>query len=167
MSRHAEAVERQGGLTLSNAQLTSSASDDCQCGRGPVVGLLTFTSSRVLFRAADEGTPRRDQSAADLRCLDCVADAVAEVASGDVRERMRQEGREARPLAAYEVIAYRGKRNWHLKIADYRRTVRDGEGKPPAREQAEKLRQELADRSHRNRFGWTHIDIQLKNEDGP
>ncbi|MEV4783956.1 hypothetical protein AB0K53_00630 [Streptomyces tuirus] len=89
----------------------------------------------------------------------------AEVASGDVRERMRQEGREARQGAAYEVVAYRGNRNWHLKIADYRKTVRDGEGKPPAREQAEKLRGELADRSHRNRFGWTHIDIQLKNED--
>lgn len=152
---------------MSHEQLAAAASDDCQCGRGPVVGLLTFTSSRVLFRAADEGTPQRDQNAADLRCLDCVADAVAEVASGDVRKRMRQEGREAGQVATYEVVAYRGKRNWHLKIADYRQTVRDGEGKPPAHEQAEKLRRELADRSHRNRFGWTHIDIQPKSEAAP
>jgi hypothetical protein len=65
-------------------------------------------------------------------------------------------------MAAYEVTAYRGKRNWHLKIADYRKTVRDGDGKPSAREQAEALRTELAERSHKNRFGWTHIDIQPK-----
>lgn len=70
-------------------------------------------------------------------------------------------------MTAYEVTAYRGKRNWYLKIADYRKTVRDGEGKPPAQEQAESLRVELAERSHRNRFGWTHIDIQPKNEDAP
>lgn len=65
-------------------------------------------------------------------------------------------------MTAYEVVAYRGNRNWHLKIADYRKTVRDGGGKPPAHEQAEALRKELAERSHRNRFGWTHIDIQPK-----
>ena len=63
-------------------------------------------------------------------------------------------------MAAYEVIAYRGARNWHLKRPDYRKTVRDGDGKPPAREQAEAVRKELAVRSHRNRLGWTHIDIQ-------
>lgn len=68
-------------------------------------------------------------------------------------------------MTAYEVVAYRGNRNWHLKIADYRKTVRDGEGKPPAREQAEALHRELLKRSHRNRFGWTHIDIQPKAEE--
>jgi hypothetical protein len=69
------------------------------------------------------------------------------------------------PVTSYRVAAYRGKRNWHLKIADYSKTVSDGEGKPPAREQAEALRTELAERSHRNRFGWTHIDIQPKVEE--
>lgn len=68
-------------------------------------------------------------------------------------------------MTAYEVIAYRGNRNWHLKIADYRKTVRDAEGEPPAREQAEALREELATRSLRNRHGWTHIDIQPKHEE--
>lgn len=67
-------------------------------------------------------------------------------------------------MTSYEVAAYRGRRNWHLKIADYRKTVSDGEGKPPAREQAEALRTELADRSQRNQYGWTHIDIQPKTE---
>lgn len=68
-------------------------------------------------------------------------------------------------MTAYEVTAYRGNRNWHLKIADYRETVRDAEGKPPARERAEALRRELAERSHRYRLGWTRIDIQSKTED--
>ncbi|MGW7617447.1 hypothetical protein ACWGLG_16575 [Streptomyces antimycoticus] len=68
-------------------------------------------------------------------------------------------------MTAYEVIAYRGNRNFHLKRPDYRKTVRDGEGKPPAREQAEALRGELLERSHRNRFGWTRIDIELKEQE--
>lgn len=68
-------------------------------------------------------------------------------------------------MAAYEIIAYRGNRNFYLKRSDYRRTVSDGEGKPPAREQADALREELAMRSLRNRYGWTHIDIQLKEQE--
>ncbi|MGY0062880.1 hypothetical protein ACWY4P_41145 [Streptomyces sp. LZ34] len=68
-------------------------------------------------------------------------------------------------MTAYRVAAYRGNRNWHLKIADYSRTVSDEEGKPPAREQAEALREKLATRSLRRGFGWTHIDIQLKADE--
>lgn len=63
-------------------------------------------------------------------------------------------------MAAFKVTAYRGNRNWYLKLGDYAQTVRDKEGLPPAREQAEKLSRELVERSHRNRFGWTRIDIQ-------
>lgn len=133
------------------------ATDDCECGRGPAVGLLTYTNSRVLFRAVDEGTPARDLSAADLRCLDCVADAVAAVASGEVWDRMRSEGQK-RP--AYEVVAYSGKRSFHLRQPSYSKTVHEEPGQPPARERAETVRRELAERSHRQRLGWTHIDIQ-------
>lgn len=70
-------------------------------------------------------------------------------------------------MAVFNVSAYRGKRNWHLKIRDYSRTVRDGEGLPPACEQAEALRRELAERSHRQRLGWTHIDVQPVVEEAP
>lgn len=70
-------------------------------------------------------------------------------------------------MTTYEVTVYRGKRNWYLKIADYSKTISDEEGKPPACEQAEALRVELAERSHRNRFGWTHIDIQVVQPEGP
>ena len=73
--------------------------DYCQCGRGEVVGLLSYTNSRVLFRTAVEGTPTRDQGAADLRCLDCVADAIAEVASGEVTRRMREAVKSRRGVA--------------------------------------------------------------------
>ncbi|RSS11437.1 hypothetical protein [Streptomyces sp. WAC08401] len=68
---------------------------------------------------------------------------------------------------SYRVKAYRGTRNWHRRIADYARIVTDGEGKPPAREQAETLRQELAARSQRQGLGWTHIDIQPTNQEQP
>jgi len=146
---------------VSNEQLVSPPLDECQCGRGPVVGLLTHTDSRVLFRAAEEGTPKRDQSAADLRCLDCVADAVAAVASGEARERMRSMAR-----GGYVVAAYRGNRNWHLRRPDYTKSVREEPGKPPAKERADALVRELAERSHRQRLGWTRFDIQPKSTEG-
>ena len=68
-------------------------------------------------------------------------------------------------VTRYRVAAYRGNRNWHLRIADYAQTVSDGEGKPPAREQAEALARELLERSRRNRHGWTRIDIQPAPEE--
>lgn len=67
-------------------------------------------------------------------------------------------------MAAFKVAAYRGNRNWYRRIADYGQIVRDGDDRPPAREQAEALRQELAERSCRNRLGWTHIDIQAVSD---
>ena len=79
--------------------MSAESVDYCECGRGPVVGLLTYTNSRALFRTAADGTPAHDQGAADLRCLDCVADAVAAVASGEVRDRMREEARRIRDPA--------------------------------------------------------------------
>ncbi|MGW1135857.1 hypothetical protein [Streptomyces griseoluteus] len=68
-------------------------------------------------------------------------------------------------MAVFKVTAYRGNRNWHLRQGDYSRTVRDGVDLPPAREQAEALARELAERSHRNKFGWSRIDIQPVNEE--
>lgn len=80
-------------------RVISEDPDYCECGRGVVVGLLSYTNSRVLFRTAAEGTPTRDQAAADLRCLDCVADAIAEVASGEVARRMREAAKSRRGVA--------------------------------------------------------------------
>lgn len=87
------AFGKQGFEGAGQLRDVAPALDYCECGRGPVVGLLTYTDSRVFFRVAAEGTPWRDQEAADLRCLDCVVDAVRDVASGEVRERMRESVR--------------------------------------------------------------------------
>ena len=58
-------------------------------------------------------------------------------------------------MTAYRVTCFRGRRNFYRGIGDYSKTVRDGEGKPPAIEQAEALRRKLAD----SRAPWSHITI--------
>jgi hypothetical protein len=85
--------------TATPLRAVSEDPDYCQCGRGVVIGLLSYTNSRVLFRTADEGTVTRDQAAADLRCLDCVADVIAEVASGEAARRMREIAQSRRGVA--------------------------------------------------------------------
>ena len=49
---------------VTHLRAVSEDPDYCECGRGEVVGLLSYTNSRVLFRTAAEGTPKRDQAAA-------------------------------------------------------------------------------------------------------
>ena len=66
--------------------------------------------------------------------------------------------------AALVVRAFRGSRNYHLGRGDYAKVVRDEPGQPPAMERAEALRRELAEKSHRNRLGWTHITIAPHEE---
>jgi len=52
----------------------------CECGRGDVVvAVFQRTTSVLVRRIADMG----DRCAADWRCIDCVADAAAEVAATD------------------------------------------------------------------------------------
>ncbi|MET8978534.1 hypothetical protein ABZX85_23240 [Streptomyces sp. NPDC004539] len=60
---------------------------------------------------------------------------------------------------AYTVAAYRSERDYHLKRPDYTRTVHDEAGRPSAKERADELARELADRSCRGRLGWTRITI--------
>ena len=61
-------------------------------------------------------------------------------------------------MTALAVRAFRGSRG------DYAKVVRDEPGQPPAMERAEALRRELAEKSHRNRLGWTHITITPHEE---
>ena len=64
---------------------------ECVCGRGQVIGTCTWTSGRVLFRAFHDGPAGwHDEQAADQVCVDCVADIVAAVASGEVLTAMRK-----------------------------------------------------------------------------
>ncbi|MEU1134450.1 hypothetical protein ABZ383_32095 [Streptomyces sp. NPDC005900] len=65
--------------------------DYCLCGRGPVVGVVTYTSSRMWFFPLGSRTGDDAERAAELACLDCVADTAADVASGSIRNRMHAE----------------------------------------------------------------------------
>lgn len=70
---------------------------DCSCGRGPAVGTCHWTSGRLSFRAFHNGPAGWHlENAASWACLDCVADSVLAVATGEVREHMRSIGRERR-----------------------------------------------------------------------
>lgn len=63
---------------------------DCLCGRGPTVGTCTWTSGRLWFRAFHDGPAAFHlEGTADWACVDCVADATVAVATGQVREAMR------------------------------------------------------------------------------
>lgn len=64
---------------------------DCLCGRGRALGTLTWTSTRMLLRSFDEGPASfHHEHAADWACADCIADTATAIASGEVREAMRQ-----------------------------------------------------------------------------
>jgi hypothetical protein len=66
--------------------------DYCQCGRGPVIGVVSYTDTRLRFYSLEDWYCRPlGEAAADLRCVDCLADAALDVATGVVRERMREQ----------------------------------------------------------------------------
>lgn len=68
--------------------------DYCQCNRGPVIGIVTYTDTRLQFFSLEDWHARTHHDAADLRCVDCLADAAMDIANGVVRERMREAARQ-------------------------------------------------------------------------
>lgn len=81
--------------TTVDAQPTNTEPVDyCQCGRGPVIGFVTHTDTQLWFSSLESYQARTHHDAADLRCVDCLADAAMDVANGVVRERMREIGRQ-------------------------------------------------------------------------
>ena len=68
--------------------------DYCQCNRGPVVGVVTYTDTRLQFFSLEDRHARSHQDAANLRCIDCLADAAMDIANGVVRARMRESARQ-------------------------------------------------------------------------
>ncbi len=80
----------------------------CECGRGPVIGTLTWTGTRMNFRAFHGGpSVFHDENAADGACVDCVADTAVAVASGEVREHMRAIGmRQRAAMLARSGVAF-------------------------------------------------------------
>jgi hypothetical protein len=67
--------------------------DYCQCNRGPVIGIVTYTDTRLQFFSLEDWHARTHHDAANLRCIDCLADAAMDVANGVVRERMQEMAR--------------------------------------------------------------------------
>lgn len=67
--------------------------DYCQCNRGPVIGIVQFTDKQLWFSSLESWQAGTHRDAADLRCVDCVAEAAQAVASGVVREEMRKASR--------------------------------------------------------------------------
>ena len=64
--------------------LAAAPGGDCLCGRGPALGIVSVAGDRVLFRRFDtEPGALAHGRTVDWLCVDCVADAVVRVASGE------------------------------------------------------------------------------------
>lgn len=68
--------------------------DYCQCNRGPVIGVVHFNAERVWFFSMESHQARTHHEAADLRCVDCLADAALAVATGAIRDQMQDVARQ-------------------------------------------------------------------------
>lgn len=104
------------------ALLTADLADYCPCGRGPVIGVVTYTSSRMYFFPAGSRTGEDAEHAPELACLDCVADTAADVASGAVRDRMQAEAVELRTAQAALT------RRSQISVADHPRQTSPSKG---------------------------------------
>lgn len=81
-------------------QTTNAPLADCQCGRGLVIGAFAVraggANDRLAFFPVGSAYADLPDCAADLCCLDCVTDAVAELASGETYAEMQEISRERR-----------------------------------------------------------------------
>jgi hypothetical protein len=92
--------------TVDAPSLGSEQQDYCQCGRGPVIGAVAVraagSNDRVAFFPLGSVYARLPEVAADLCCLDCVTDAVSEMASGETNREMQEITRQRRASAGGE-----------------------------------------------------------------
>lgn len=72
------------------------AVDYCECGRGPVIGRVSYGADQMRFFPV--GTLKGDdhEDAADLRCIDCVAETATKVAVGEAKGELRSLAMEVR-----------------------------------------------------------------------
>jgi hypothetical protein len=84
-------------LAIENPPTLGELGGDCHCGRGPTIGICTFTGSRMWFRAFHDGPASFHlERAADWVCVDCIADTAIAVATGEVRAAIRRVAQERR-----------------------------------------------------------------------
>lgn len=91
--------------TTADAQPTNAEPVDyCQCGRGPVIGVFGLrvggSNDRLAFFPLGSVYASLPEVAADLCCLDCVTDAVADLASGKTNAELQELARQRREMAA-------------------------------------------------------------------
>jgi hypothetical protein len=67
--------------------------DYCQCNRGPVIGIVQYDDQQLWFFSLENWHARTHHDAADLRCVDCLAESAQAVADGVIREQMREVAR--------------------------------------------------------------------------
>lgn len=63
--------------------------DYCQCTRGPVIGVVSYTNDRMWFFPISSRNGDHVEGSSDLRCLDCVADVADRLASGGIADEYR------------------------------------------------------------------------------
>lgn len=80
-------------LTVESPSLPNGLGGDCLCGRGSTIGTCIVSSTpRLLFRAFYDGPAAFHLSrVTNWACVDCVADAAMDVASGVVRKHMEDQ----------------------------------------------------------------------------
>lgn len=78
-------------IAIDNPPTLGELGGDCDCGRGPTIGTIAFTTSRMWFRVFYDGPAAFHlERAADWACVDCIADTAIAVATGEVRAAIRR-----------------------------------------------------------------------------
>lgn len=76
--------------------------DCCQCGRGPVIGVFGLrvggSNDRLAFFPLGSVYASLPEVADELCCLDCVTDAVADLASGKTNAELQEMARQRRQM---------------------------------------------------------------------
>ncbi|MGW1468519.1 hypothetical protein ACWCPT_29755 [Streptomyces sp. NPDC002308] len=70
------------------------AVDYCQCDRGPVIGVVTYTESRMWFFPVGTRNGDNPEGSPELCCVDCLAETAQRIASGTVLAERQAEARE-------------------------------------------------------------------------
>lgn len=72
----------------------ADAVDYCQCDRGPVIGVVTYTESRMWFFPVGTRNGDNPESSPELCCVDCLAETAQRIASGTVLTERQAVARE-------------------------------------------------------------------------
>ncbi|MFF2731742.1 hypothetical protein ACFVS9_28025 [Streptomyces sp. NPDC058008] len=98
------------------------AVDYCQCDRGPVIGVVTYTESRMWFFPVGTRNGDNPEGSPELCCVDCLAETAQRIASGAVLAERQAVARER----AEETSALRQRSQ--ISVADWPRQTSPSKG---------------------------------------